>query len=73
MNLKPKDILFTKDGRLIGNAIVLDFPRKGHVLIKTDYGNNVTIGLSQIERLFYETTGTIPPFLPHKYEGECRR
>lgn len=71
MDLKPKDILFTKDGRLIGNAIVLQYPRKGRVLIKTDYGRAVIVEMSQIQELFYKTTGVMPPFQPHKYEKEC--
>lgn len=45
-------ILFTKDGRNIGNAIVVDIS-DGLVTVKTDYGNEARkLNLSEVHTLF---------------------
>jgi 2-polyprenyl-6-methoxyphenol hydroxylase-like FAD-dependent oxidoreductase len=45
-------ILHTKDGRKIGNAIVVG--REGyHWQVKTDYGNIVTFTSEEIDKHFY--------------------
>ena len=50
--MKKNTILFTKDGRHIGNAIV-----SGHqddlVIITTDYGSVLTFSVESIKELFY--------------------
>lgn len=45
-------ILLTKDGRIIGNAIVVGI-RDGRVLIKTDYGNYTIFPIKELETYFY--------------------
>jgi hypothetical protein len=60
--------LCTKDGRLIGNGIVVDiltFPI-GYTsftayLVKTDFGNMVTMSMSQISNQFYIADDVVPP------------
>lgn len=60
--------LCTKDGRLIGNGIVVDiltFPI-GYTsftlyLVKTDFGNMVTMSMSQISNQFYIRDDVVPP------------
>ena len=50
----PKNtILYTKDGRLIGNAIIQEEIRVGVYRIITDYGNSVVLLESQIDELFH--------------------
>lgn len=45
-------ILFTKDGRVIGNAIVIK-NEGGFNEVKTDYGNTCVMSDKEIEEVFY--------------------
>lgn len=57
MKLTKGSILYTKDGRKIGNGIitdVLDMPILGTMYrIKTDFGNIKTYFENEIDELFY--------------------
>jgi hypothetical protein len=57
--------LCTKDGRLIGNGIVVDILTFSlgfnMYLVKTDFGNLVTMHKSQIYNQFYIADDVIPP------------
>lgn len=48
-------ILFTRNGRKIGNAIITGETEE-HWIIETDYGNQVTLGLGELETLFHLVT-----------------
>lgn len=62
MKLELNTILQTKDGRKIGNAIVIGWTEsKFFYTLKTDYGNVKSFSLKEIEKLFHA------PMLP---EGE---
>lgn len=50
--LELNTVLYTKDGRKIGNAIVIKIDRE-IITIKTDYGNNLTMTYRDVEDLFY--------------------
>ncbi|RWB08737.1 MAG: hypothetical protein EOQ39_19010 [Mesorhizobium sp.] len=45
--------LATKDGRVIGNAIVLAQKAEDAWLIETDFGNVATLSASEIDAWFY--------------------
>ena len=49
--LKRNVILFTKNGKRIGNAIIVDKFGEGYT-IKTDYGNEVCMSATEIIALF---------------------
>lgn len=50
--MEVNTILHTKDGREIGNAIVIK--NEGNFnIVKTDYGNEVKLTDREIEKLFY--------------------
>ena len=50
--LKTNTILHTKDGRKIGNAIIIG--KEGdYWLVKTDYGNVTRLTTEEIHELFY--------------------
>lgn len=52
MKIDINTILHTKDGRLIGNAIVVG--REDYYwILKTDYGNKITLTSEEIDKLFY--------------------
>ena len=57
--------LCTKDGRLIGNGIVIDkitySPGFSLYLVKTDFGNVVTMSKHQIHNQFFVTDDVVPP------------
>ena len=54
MKLTINTPLFTKDGRQIGNAIIIAEPKSGTFFtIKTDYGNEVRLSKYEIESLFH--------------------
>ncbi len=57
MSLVKGSLLYTKDGRKIGNGIVinvLDLPVLGKTcIVKTDFGNTVTLSEAEVERQFY--------------------
>ena len=50
-------LLFTKDGRIIGNAIVtngrIGKNNKAYITIVTDYGNECTMSVDEVNDLFY--------------------
>ncbi len=50
--LNINTILHTKDGRKIGNAIVISRD-KNHWRIKTDYGNHIDMTIEEIDRYFH--------------------
>jgi hypothetical protein len=52
MTLDINTILHTKDGRRIGNAIIIK--REGYYwTVKTDYGSEVMLTSEEIDELFY--------------------
>lgn len=52
MKIDINTILHTKDGRLIGNAIVVG--REDYYwIVKTDYGSKTTLTSEEIDKLFY--------------------
>jgi len=53
MKVEINTILLTKDGRRIGNAIVIG--KEGEMnVVKTDYGNQVRLTDEEIDELFHE-------------------
>ena len=50
--LKINTILETKDGRKIGNAIIVGICAHGFNIV-TDYGTKITFSKNEIEELFY--------------------
>lgn len=52
MDVGINTILHTKDGRKIGNAIVIGIEGV-YFKLKTDYGNNVLFTKEEITELFY--------------------
>lgn len=50
--LKINTILHTKDGRQIGNAIVIGHHERFNI-IKTDYGNELKLTTEEINEQFY--------------------
>lgn len=52
-HLNINQILYTKDGREIGNAIVHEIHQSGNVTIITDYGNHVRLTEDDLDSLFY--------------------
>ena len=59
-NLKVNTVLYTKDGRKIGNAIVIYNDDSGFT-VKTDYGNIVHFHEAEIDELFYTSLEDITP------------
>lgn len=51
-NIEINTVLHTKDGRKIGNAIVIGYEGKYNV-IKTDYGNKVRLTCDEIKEFFH--------------------
>lgn len=49
-------ILYTKDGRKVGNAIVYGY-NKDKITLRTDYGSFVTMTLKEIDDSFYGDRG----------------
>jgi hypothetical protein len=65
-------ILFTKDGRLIGNAIIIDITDfEGQLLykIKTDYGNIAVGNLEKLKNSFYFDNPHIPEEFTELMQG----
>lgn len=52
MSLPVNTTLLTKDGRRLGNALIVETYRGQHV-IKTDYGNRLDLSMAEITRYFY--------------------
>jgi hypothetical protein len=52
-DLHLNQVLWTKDGREIGNAIVIKIFDSGSIQIKTDYGNIVRLTKKEVDHLFY--------------------
>ena len=46
-------ILYTKDGRKTGNAIIGEIYDDGLYSIRTDYGNDCKLDIQEIRKLFY--------------------
>ncbi len=46
-------ILYTKDGRQVGNSIIFDYDDNLNYIIKTDYGNTLIMSEADIEASFY--------------------
>ena len=52
VTLRVNKVLYTKDGRIMGNAFIID--KTGSIYtIKTDYGNILALNEKQINELFY--------------------
>jgi len=51
--MKVNQILYTKDGRYVGNAIITKITGES-ITAKTDYGNEIHLSLSEISK-FYHT------------------
>jgi hypothetical protein len=76
MTLKINQPLFTRDGRKIGNAIIIDkkwaeVPGE-YFVIMTDYGNKARLTEKEIKSLFYLRNEKIREMLgfpqdPHKH------
>lgn len=52
-------VLFTKDGRIIGNAIITAVQTTHDEVrfqIETDFGNKASCSISELEQLFYKPT-----------------
>ncbi len=54
--IKMNTILYTKDGRKIGNAIVTNIIGNFYEL-KTDYGNSLKLNSQELRELFYSEMG----------------
>lgn len=50
--IKVNTILKTKDGRVVGNAIVIS-ANADYWKIKTDYGNTIILNETEIREMFY--------------------
>lgn len=46
-------VLFTKDGRKIGNAIVIGLKGDERYVVKTDYGHIINLNLEDLNEFFY--------------------
>jgi len=46
--------LCTRDGRKIGNAVLIDARDDDYYVIRTDIGNKVGLTLEEIKRYFYK-------------------
>jgi hypothetical protein len=55
-------LLYTKDGRIIGNAIVTEKLPDSKWKIKTDYGNEVILMEIEISPIFYIGHEHIDPY-----------
>lgn len=53
IELTKNTILQTKDGRVIGNAIIINISPCGIFTIKTDYGNTSTFTKQELLNIFY--------------------
>jgi hypothetical protein len=53
MTYPVNTVLYTKDGRHIGNAIVIGHTGKSNI-IKTDYGNKATLSDDEIKEIFHD-------------------
>lgn len=63
-------LLHTRDGRKIGNAIVVEHDYSVYQLvIKTDYGNVLILGLDEIVRLYHIGNAASET---HKYYTKCQ-
>lgn len=52
--IKINTVLATKDGRLVGNGIVVEkHPKKDRWMVKTDYGNMAPFSGKEIRELFF--------------------
>lgn len=56
MKIDVNTILHTKDGRVVGNAIVVG--REDYYwIVKTDYGNEIGLTDEEIDKMFYIAWG----------------
>ncbi len=58
-------VLQTKDGRKVGNAIVVGYAQSGDKflsIVKTDYGNTIPMSNDMIEELFHPPDSTFQLF-----------
>lgn len=53
MEFRKNQILYTKDGRVIGNAIITDIVSRITVRIKTDYGNSLEMSIEEVKDKYY--------------------
>jgi len=50
--MKLNTVLHTKNGKFIGNAIIVSVTETENYLIKTDYGNVLSLNVSDIKKYF---------------------
>jgi hypothetical protein len=69
--IKVNTILKTKDGRQVGNAIVIEEFIEHYWEIKTDYGNTMVLNENEIREMFYiesdDNNDDIPAKEKHKH------
>lgn len=53
MELTKNTILHTKDGRIIGNAIIINISDTDIITVKTDYGNEATFTENELLNTFH--------------------
>lgn len=58
-------VLYTKDGRKVGNAIVYGY-KKNKITLRTDYGSFISMSLKEIDDSFYGDRG------PHERETQVK-
>ena len=63
--MKINTVLLTKDGRKIGNAIIIG-KRNNYNIVKTDYGNECGLTDAEVEELFYIANTNLTPTTKHK-------
>ncbi len=73
--LEINTILHTRDGRKIGNAIIVSITDKTYHIV-TDYGNKCSCNLKEIKELFYIQKKTDDEYLnycrsTHKHYTPC--
>ena len=61
-------VLFTKDGRKMGNVIVIENNDDGKNFVKSDYGNILELSNEEIEHYFHKPTNDKPSSIKdHKH------
>lgn len=64
-------VLYTKDGRLVGNAIVIGHNNDKNI-IKSDYGNIISLKDDEVERYFYSNVKSGWDIKEHKHYVDLR-
>lgn len=69
MKYAKNTALLTKDGRVVGNAIITDY-LDGNYLITTDYGNKIKFSEKEVESQWY--IGKVKNVSNHKYAVKAK-